>query len=89
MVDTLCGRNRLPDHPLSALCARTRGFPIQSWRNAHHLQPGAAARESRPGAAPHVSAEANTIGAVPFGSVYLTGKLTRVYAGCQVHIRIH
>ena len=37
---------------------------------------GAAARQPRPGADPHVSAEAHAAGTVPFRSVYLTGKLT-------------
>ena len=35
-----------------------------------------AARQPRPGAAPHVSAEAHAAGTVPFRSVYLTGKPT-------------
>ena len=51
------------------------------WRRlARRLQPGAAARQPRPGAAPHVSAEAQHADAGPFRSVYLTGKLTGVVA---------
>ena len=42
------------------------------------VQPGAAARQPWPGAAPHVSAEAHAAGTVPFRSVYLTGKPTGV-----------
>ena len=38
--------------------------------------PGAAARQPRPGAAPHVLAEVQQANAVPFRRVYLTGKLT-------------
>ena len=40
---------------------------------------GAAVRQPRPRAVPDVSAEAQSVGAVPFRSVYLTGKLTLAY----------
>ena len=41
------------------------------------LQRGSAARQPRPGAAPHVLAEAQNSPRVYLQSVYLTGKLTR------------
>jgi hypothetical protein len=41
-----------------------------------HLQPGTAPRQPRPGAAPHVSAEAHKRRSVSLGTVRLTGKLT-------------
>ena len=47
---------------------------------APRLQPEAAARQPRPGAAPHVSAEAHNRRPVSFGTVRLTRKLTKVLA---------
>jgi len=43
---------------------------------AAHLQPGAPARQPRPGATPHVSAEAYNRRNVSLGTVRLTGELT-------------
>ena len=60
-------------------CASLRvagGGPRTDRGLARRLRPGAAARQPRPSAAPDVSAKAESAGAVPFRSVYLTGKLT-------------
>ena len=67
-----------------AQCASLRvagGGPQTDRGLARRLQPGATARQPRPGAAPDVFAEAESAGAVPFRSVYLTGKLTGLRSG--------
>ena len=53
-----------------------RGAPGADRRLVADLQQGAASRQPRPGAAPHVSAEAFISRRVSLCRVYLTGKLT-------------